>query len=138
MGDRLRAHPLVRLLGFAGPHKRYVALTVGFGTVGLMLAFAYPWIIGAALDLVAAPSQAARPWAERRARLVELTQYGAATAVLHAVVLYGRGHFNVHLGNSIVTDLRRKLFDHLQTLSVGFYTRQRTGSILSRRTMTCG
>lgn len=38
----------------------------------------------------------------------------------------------MHLGHSIVTDLRRALFDHVQTLSLAFFTRERTGSILSR------
>jgi subfamily B ATP-binding cassette protein MsbA len=52
--------------------------------------------------------------------------------VLQAIVVYGRGHFNVHLGNSVVTDLRRELFGHVQKLSLDFFTRERTGSILSR------
>jgi ABC-type multidrug transport system fused ATPase/permease subunit len=47
-------------------------------------------------------------------------------------VVYGRGHFNVHLGDGIVTDIRRHLFEHLQTLSLRFFARERTGAILAR------
>ncbi len=127
-----QARPLLRLLGYVRGHSRYALLTVIFGTAGFLLSFVYPWIIGSAIDLVAAPAQSAFAMSERASRLWRLTQLAALTGLAHAVVVYGRGHFNVHLGDSIVTDLRRELFDHLQKLSVGFYTKQRTGSILSR------
>lgn len=127
-----RAGPLLQLLGYVRGHTRYAALTVAFGTAGFLLSFVYPWIIGSAIDLVASTAHAPLSPDERAARLWRLTQYAALTGIAHAVVLYGRGHFNVHLGDSIITDLRRELFDHLQKLSVGFYTKQRTGSILSR------
>lgn len=125
------ARPLLQLLGYVRGHGRYAALTVVFGTAGFLLSFVYPWIIGSAIDLVAAPGPEVTA-GERTERLLELTELAAATGLAQALVVYGRGHYNVHLGDSIVTDLRRELFDHLQKLSVGFYTKQRTGSILSR------
>jgi ABC-type multidrug transport system fused ATPase/permease subunit len=69
---------------------------------------------------------------DRMARLRWLIELSALTGVLHALVVYGRGHFNMRLGESIVTDLRRDLYAHLQKLSVRFYTRERTGVILAR------
>jgi subfamily B ATP-binding cassette protein MsbA len=113
-------------------HRKYAALTVLFGVTGFLLSFVYPWIIGSAVDLVTVPAMQRLPLAVRATRLIHLTELAAVTGVMHALVLYGRGHFNVHLGDGIVTDLRRELYEHLQRLSVGFYTRERTGSILSR------
>jgi ABC-type multidrug transport system fused ATPase/permease subunit len=124
--------PLLRLLRYAGAHRRYAGLTILFGTMGFLLSFVYPWIIGCVVDLVTAPAALRVPLAVRQDRLLYLTALAAVTGVLHAVVLYGRGHFNVHLGDGIVADLRRQLFEHLQKLSVGFYTNERTGSIVSR------
>jgi ABC-type multidrug transport system fused ATPase/permease subunit len=124
--------PLLRLLRFVGAHRRYAALTIGFGVAGFLLSFVYPWIIGSAVDLATAPAALRVPIEVRRARLFHLTELAVIAGVLHAAVLYGRGHFNVHLGDGIVTDLRRELFEHLQRLSVGFYSKERTGSILSR------
>src|SRR4051812_10245956 len=124
--------PLLPLLRYVGAHRRYAALTVGFGVIGFLLSFVYPWIIGSAVDLATAPMAWRIPLEARQLRLIHLTELAAATGLLHATVLYGRGHFNVHLGDGIVTDLRRELFEHLQRLSVGFYTKERTGSILSR------
>lgn len=117
------------LWDYARKHPLYAALTVFFGALGFLLSFVYPWIIGSMIDLVVSADGTSD---ERLRRLGRLTGYGAVTGLLHAVVLYGRGHFNVHLGDSIITDLRDALFRHLQRLSVGFYARGRTGALLSR------
>jgi subfamily B ATP-binding cassette protein MsbA len=123
-----RVTVLVRLLRYLRHHRRHAAATLVFGVVGFVLSFVYPWIIGAAVDHVMSPT--AGPG--RREELARLTELAAVTAILHAVVVYGRGHFNVKLGHGVVTDLRRDLFEHLQTLSLRFFARERTGSILSR------
>jgi ABC-type multidrug transport system fused ATPase/permease subunit len=129
---RLRATPLLRLLEYVPRHARDASLTVFFGVLGFSLSFVYPWIIGSAIDLVTTSSATLQPFAARYQRLVVLTELALLTGFLHAVVLYGRGHFNARLGESIVSDLRRELFAHLQKLSLGFYTKQRTGSVLAR------
>src|SRR5579884_1523734 len=128
---RLPAHPLRLLLRCIGPHRRRAALTAVFGVAGFLLSFAYPWIIGSVVDVIVAPASALTP-AARQAALVRYTELAAATAVGHALVVYGRGHCNVLLGDGVVTDVRRALFDHLQALSVRFFTRERTGAILAR------
>jgi ABC-type multidrug transport system fused ATPase/permease subunit len=120
--------PLWRLMGYVAVHRKDAALTLGFGTLGFLLSFVYPWIIGSVVDLVG--SQTPPPsW---QGRLLELTELAALTGLLHAVVLYGRGHFNLRLGASVARDLRQQLFEHLQRLSGTFYARQRTGALLSR------
>jgi subfamily B ATP-binding cassette protein MsbA len=127
-----RVSPLIRLLSYLRHHRKQAAVTIAFGLVGFLLSFVYPWIIGTAVDSVMAPGTAGMPLEQRLPRLIRLTELAALTAILHAIVVYGRGHYNVKLGHGIVTDLRRDLFDHLQMLSLRFYARERTGSILAR------
>jgi ABC-type multidrug transport system fused ATPase/permease subunit len=122
---------LLRLLRYVGGHRRYAVVTVLFGVLGFLLSFAYPWIIGAAVDL-AARHGAAVPAGQPRESLLRLTELALLTALLHAAVVYGRGHFNIHLSDGIVTDLRRDVFQHLQMLSLRFFAKERTGSILAR------
>jgi subfamily B ATP-binding cassette protein MsbA len=126
----MRASPLFRLLRHIGPHRKYAQWTIAFGVLGFLLSFAYPWIIGRTVDSVTSRHGADFP--DQRGEVLWLTGLALVTALLHALVVYGRGHSNVKLGDSIVTDLRRQLFDHLQKLSVGFYSKERSGSILSR------
>jgi len=120
---------LRKLLRYVRPHRKYAALTILFGVLGFALSYAYPWIIGTVVDAIATPSLGA---AARKATLVRMTELAAVVAILHGVVVYGRGHFNVHLGHAVVTDIRHALFDHIQTLSLAFFTKGRTGSILAR------
>jgi subfamily B ATP-binding cassette protein MsbA len=124
--------PLLRLMGYIRPHRRYALLTVAFGILGFSLAFVYPWIIGAAVDVIVAPASSGLTFEARAARLITLTELAALTAVGHAIVVYGRGHLNVRLGHGIVVDIRRELFEHLQKLSLLFFTKERTGSLLAR------
>lgn len=124
--------PLFRLLGYVARHKKYAALTLVFGVLGFALSFVYPWIIGSVVDVVAAPSSNGVAPQERTLRVLHLAGLGLLTAVGHAIVVYGRGHCNVHLGHGVVADIRRAVFAHLQTLSVRFFTKERTGTILGR------
>ncbi len=55
--------------------------------------------------------------------------YGLNTGLM-AIVTYW-GHM---LGINIETEMRRKSFDHLQTLSFGFYDNQKTGHLVARIT----
>ncbi|AKU97463.1 Lipid A export ATP-binding/permease protein MsbA [Labilithrix luteola] len=122
-------NPLFQLLRYVRPHRKYAALTLGFGILGFALSFAYPWIIGTVVDVVTSPLLT---FAQKKAKLVTMTELAALAAILNAAVVYGRGHFNVHLGHGIVADIRRELFEHLQKLSLLFFAKERTGSILSR------
>ena len=123
---------LLALYDYVRPHRKYAVVTLCFGVLGFVLSFAYPWIIGRVVDLVAAPAGAAKPTPSRADEIAWLTGAALITAVLQAVVVYGRGHFNVHLGHAVVVDLRQAVFNHLQKLSVLFFTKERTGSIVSR------
>jgi subfamily B ATP-binding cassette protein MsbA len=123
---------LLRLLRYVPPHRKFAILTILFGTFGFLLSFLYPFIIGSAVDLVTLTGSGALPIEIRMDRLLELTEMAIFTGLMHAIVLYGRGHFNARLSEAIVADLRRDLFEHLQNLSLSFYARQRTGTLLAR------
>lgn len=130
--DRARESALGKLLSYVGPHRTYALLTIAFGVLGLLLSFAYPWIIGSVVNLASADAASRLSIHAREARLLWLTELAMIAAFLHAAVVYGRGHFNVHLGDAIVTDIRRRVFEHLQTLSLRFFAMERTGAILAR------
>ena len=55
---------------------------------------------------------------------------GVATMVLSSTQTYLTGW----VGERVLADLRERLFEHLQRLSLGYYERNRTGAIVSRIT----
>jgi ATP-binding cassette subfamily B protein len=54
--------------------------------------------------------------------------------VVRTVIGMGRGYMMEWLGGRVVLDMRTQLYDHLQMLSLGFFSRKQTGQIMSRVT----
>jgi ABC-type multidrug transport system fused ATPase/permease subunit len=57
-----------------------------------------------------------------------------ASAVIYAIATYIQTYLVGWVGQRALRDLRLKLFSHLQALSIGFYSRNRAGVIISRLT----
>lgn len=113
-----------RIGGFARPHAR---LLVGFlilSVVGAFLAVATPLLAGRVVDLIfnAAP-------------YVQVLQIAVAIAVI-AIAEAGLGllqrWLSARIGEGLILDLRRAVFDHVLTMPIAFFTRTRTGALVSR------
>lgn len=59
---------------------------------------------------------------------------GAAIALflVKGIFQYGQSYLSSFVGQRVVTDMRVKLFKHLQDLSVEFYSQWKTGEVMSR------
>ncbi|MEM5474545.1 ABC transporter transmembrane domain-containing protein [Hoeflea sp. AS60] len=58
----------------------------------------------------------------------------AAIAIIMALASACRYYFVITLGERVVSDIRRDVFDHVTTLSAAFYDANRSGEIVSRLT----
>jgi ABC-type multidrug transport system fused ATPase/permease subunit len=56
----------------------------------------------------------------------------AALAVLEAVVGLVSRWFSSRIGEGLIVDLRRAVFEHVQRMPIAFFTRTRTGALVSR------
>jgi ABC-type multidrug transport system fused ATPase/permease subunit len=57
-----------------------------------------------------------------------------ASAVVYGVATYAQTYLVGWVGQRALQDLRLKLFAHMQSLSIGFYSRNRAGVLISRMT----
>jgi len=130
------AKPLRRLIPYI---MRYPALLTAF-SIFLILASGLTLILPAAFRLVVdcgfggAPESAA---CEAFSIGPDLSGYflaGMGVAFCLALASAFRFYFISRLGERVVADLRRAVFDHLLTLSPSFYVDTRTGEVLSRLT----
>ncbi|HUS14573.1 MAG TPA: ABC transporter ATP-binding protein [Chloroflexia bacterium] len=55
-----------------------------------------------------------------------------AVAVVSASLNFGQSYLLSYVGERLVADLRRRVFTHLQSLSLAFYENQRVGDLTSR------
>lgn len=115
-----------RLLSFARPHAWRLVLAGLCLLLSSAATLAFPYVIGLLVDSVFVRAD---PALLNRAAFVLL-----GAVFVTAVFGYGRGHLLSYVGNRIVSDLRVRLYAHLQRLSLSFYDERRTGEIMSRLT----
>jgi ABC-type multidrug transport system fused ATPase/permease subunit len=56
----------------------------------------------------------------------------AGLAVLEAVVGLASRWFSSRIGEGLIVDLRRAVYEHVQRMPIAFFTRTRTGALVSR------
>ena len=66
------------------------------------------------------------------ARMTELIALFLSLVVFQGLCSMGHSYLTAWVSQHIVADFRQHLFAHLQTLSVSFFARRRTGELLSR------
>jgi ABC-type multidrug transport system fused ATPase/permease subunit len=124
-----------RLVGYVFANRGPLVMAAIMGVIGFSVTFVYPWVVGSLFDNVIAPRavNGVIPSVDQRMhRLWVLIGISAVTAILFSISGFGKGHYTLKLGNRIVTQLRRDLFDHLHKLSLQFYAKERTGGIAWR------
>ncbi|MFD7070683.1 ABC transporter ATP-binding protein [Streptomyces sp. NPDC059913] len=115
---------LRRIASFARPHRRRVALFLLVGVVTALLAVATPVLAGRVVNAIVAGRDPGT--------VTRLSLLIAVIAVAEAALgLVGRW-LSANLGEGLILDLRTAVFDHVQRMPVAFFTRTRTGALVSR------
>src|SRR6058998_1507882 len=122
-----------RLLGYLKPYRRQLVLGMGAAAVITFVSLVPPYLAGYLIDRVVRPAQeGALPlgravsiaWlAVAAMALVYLVRQAAAVARLRLMSV---------LGEWVARDLRAELYEHLQRLSLAFFSRKRTGGLITR------
>ncbi|MEV7288602.1 ABC transporter ATP-binding protein [Streptomyces sp. NPDC093252] len=121
---RLARATLRRVAVFARPHRRRITHFVLLGMVTALLAVATPVLAGRVVDTIVSGGEADT--------VVHLALLIALIAVAEAALgLLGRW-LSAMLGEGLILDLRTAVFDHVQRMPVAFFTRTRTGALVSR------
>ncbi|MYL72785.1 ATP-binding cassette domain-containing protein [Halobacillus litoralis] len=120
-----------RYLRFVQPYKGKIILTVLIGIVKFSIPLLMPLIIKYVIDDIINAEDMTQ--AERLDQLL-LILGGAFLIflILRPPIEYIRQYLAQWIGSNILYDIREKLFDHIQRLSLRFYSRTKTGEIISR------
>ncbi|MER5883382.1 ABC transporter ATP-binding protein [Streptomyces sp. NPDC001941] len=115
----------VRRIGaFARPHRRRIALFLMVSIVTALLAVATPVLAGRVVDAIVNGGESGT--------VVRLALLIAVIAVAEAAVGIVSRWLSATLGENLILDLRKAVFDHVQRMPVAFFTRTRTGALVSR------
>ena len=85
-----------------------------------------PLLAGRVIDLITDADSSAG------GAIVGLAVVIALIAVAEAVTGIGARWLSANIGEGLILDLRRAVFDHVQRMPVAFFTRTRTGALVSR------
>ncbi|MFI0479511.1 ABC transporter ATP-binding protein [Actinomadura sp. 9N215] len=115
---------LRRIAGFARPHRRALAAFLGLSVALAVLTVATPVLAGQVVNAIVDQSA---------------TSTVIGLAVLIAILALGEGGLGLanrwlsaRIGEGLILDLRTSVFDHVQRMPVAFFTRTRTGALVSR------
>ncbi|MDC2954067.1 ABC transporter ATP-binding protein [Streptomyces gilvifuscus] len=115
---------LRRIGAFARPHRARIAQFVLLGVVTALLAVATPVLAGHVVNAIVSHGD--------QSTVVRLALLIALIAVAEAALgILGR-RLSASLGEGLILDLRTAVFDHVQRMPVAFFTRTRTGALVSR------
>jgi len=122
-----------RLLGYLKPYRRQLTLGMAAATVITLVSLIPPYLAGVLIDRVVRPAQAGALPLERAWTIAWI-----AVAAMAAVYLVKQAAAHVRLrlmailGEWVARDLRDALYEHIQRLSLAFFSRKRTGSLITR------
>ena len=117
---------LARLARLAYPYRRRAVFSLVAMIVVTLSSLAVPYLIGVAIDDgISKKDLTVLDWVIVAFIAVSALNLGAS---------YLQTYLTSWVGEHIIYDLRRNLFAHLQKLSLDFFSRQKTGWIVSRLT----
>jgi ATP-binding cassette subfamily B protein len=115
---------LRRIWAFAQPHRRALGLFLLLSVVSALLAVATPVLAGQVVDEIVE--------GHSEARVITLAALIAGIALADAAVGIAERWQSSRIGEGLILDLRRAVFGHVQRMPVAFFTRTRTGALVSR------
>ena len=124
----LKRGTVPRIWRFAAPYRRGLATFLLFTVVSSVVGVITPILAGRVVDTIVARGDAA----VAAATVVGLAAGIAALAVVEAVNGLATRWFSARIGEGLIADLRRAVYAHVQTMPVAFFTRTRTGALVSR------
>jgi ATP-binding cassette subfamily B protein len=126
----LRRRSRVLLTDLLRPHKRGVTATAAAIVVASLAALAGPWLVGVAIDRGIPPITSSG----NGGPLAWIAAAFAVTVAVQAVATRSFVTMTGRVGQAVVLELRRRVFWHMQALSVAFHESYTSGRVISRQT----
>jgi ATP-binding cassette subfamily B protein len=115
-----------RVLAFAGPYRRDIAIFLVAVVLDAMIGVATPVLAGSAINTITRHAPGAATVVVRIALLI------AALALADALLSLVNRWYSARIGEGIILSLRTQVYDHVQRMPLQFFTRTQTGALVSR------
>ncbi|GAA5166337.1 ABC transporter ATP-binding protein [Amycolatopsis dongchuanensis] len=113
-----------RVARFARPYWRMLAVFLVLTVVSAVIAVSTPLLAGKVVDTIVGGHEAGL--------VIMLAVVVAGLAIADAGLGLVERWQSARIGEGLIFDLRRAVFEHVQRLPIAFFTRTRTGALVSR------
>jgi len=122
-----------RLLSYLRPYRKQVIVGMSAAVMITLVSLIPPYLAGFLIDSVIRPVQdgSLAPSAVATMAWLAVASMAVVFLVRQVGALVRLRKLSV-LGEWVARDLRTELYEHLQRLSLGFYSRKKTGSLITR------
>ena len=115
-----------RLLTFLRPYKRANIASIVLASLAMVATVAIPWLVGNVIDAVREGE---------RSHVLPLSLAIVGAGLLRLGLTASRRIVAGKVSLAVEFDLRSRVYEHLQTLELGFFDSQQTGQLMSRATV---
>ncbi|MCM3737512.1 ABC transporter ATP-binding protein/permease [Bacillus cytotoxicus] len=119
-----------RYLQFVKPYRWQITITIVIGLIKFGIPLIMPWLLKYIIDDIIHGGSSLEQKTSQLFVAIGIALF--IFAVLRPPIEYYRQYFAQHIGNSVLYDLRKHIFAHLQKLSLRYYSNTKTGEIISR------
>jgi ATP-binding cassette subfamily B protein len=129
-----QSHPLIRLWGYAGPHRRKILLASACSVLNKLFDLAPPLLIGMAIDVVVAQEDSFLAQLGVTSVVAQLWILAILTLVvwgLESLFEYAYQVLWRNLAQTLEHELRIEAYSHVQGLEMAYYEDQSTGGLMS-------
>jgi ATP-binding cassette, subfamily B, bacterial len=124
VNNRVDRRTVGRIVRFAGPHKRLIAVFLAVTVVDAATVVVTPLLVQRIVDDgILQHDRSVVGW---------LATAMAGMALFSAFTSITGGYLSSRIGEGLIFDLRTRVFGHVQRQSLAFFTRTQTGALVSR------
>ena len=124
INKKLAPGTLRRVASFAEPYRKELAIFLLLTIISSLIGVITPLLAGDVINEISSNGTVRV--------VVQLAAVIAGLAVLDALLSLGTRWFSSRIGEGLIFDMRTKVFQHVQQMSLAFFTRTQTGALVSR------
>jgi ATP-binding cassette subfamily B protein len=114
-----------RVLGYASPYRRDLTIFIILVVLAAIAGVATPVLAGDIVNVISSDSGTT-------GAVLRLAAIIAGLAVFDALMSLAQRWYSARIGEGVIYDLRTQVYEHVQQMSIAFFTRAQTGALVSR------
>jgi ATP-binding cassette subfamily B protein len=125
LDKKLAPGTLRRVVSFATPYRKELAVFLLLTVISSVIGVATPLLAGDVINEISGGDGTV-------GAVLRIAAIIAGLAVFDAVLSLGTRWYSSRIGEGLIFDMRTKVFQHVQQMSLAFFTRTQTGALVSR------